>query len=194
MARILVINGHPDPSAERLSAALSAAYAKGAKADGHDVRRIVVGDLGFPLLRAADEFENESPPPCIAAAQRDIAWADHLVVVFPLWLGGLPALTKGFFEQVFRPRFAMRWKTKNPMPEGLLKGTSVRLIVTMGMPAAVYRLAFGATGVRSFETSVLRLAGLHITGRTLIGGAGALSAAAARGWLKKVALLAGKDV
>ena len=193
MARILIINGHPDSGIERLCAALCRSYAKGAKAQRDEVRHINVGDLDFPLLRAADEFEAGSPPAAIAAAQEDIRWADHLVIVFPLWLGGLPALTKGFFEQVFRPQFAMRWR-RNQLPQGLLTGTSVRLIVTMGMPAFIYRLAFGAWGVRSFEVSVLKLAGLHISGRTLIGDVGGLTAASAQRWLGKVAQQAAKDI
>jgi putative NADPH-quinone reductase len=28
------------------------------------------------------------------------------VIIYPLWLGAMPALLKGFFEQVFRPGFA----------------------------------------------------------------------------------------
>ena len=40
---ILVINGHPDPSPERLAAALAKAYAEGAETAGHQVRRIDIG-------------------------------------------------------------------------------------------------------------------------------------------------------
>jgi putative NADPH-quinone reductase len=29
--------------------------------------------------------------------------ADHLVIIFPLWLGTLPAILKGFLERVFQP-------------------------------------------------------------------------------------------
>ena len=32
---------------------------------------------------------------------------EHLVIVFPLWLGDMPAVLKGFFEQVLRPGFAI---------------------------------------------------------------------------------------
>jgi putative NADPH-quinone reductase len=36
-----------------------------------------------------------------------IRWAQHLVIVIPLWIGTMPALLKGFFEQTVRPGFAM---------------------------------------------------------------------------------------
>lgn len=183
MAKILIINGHPDPSDARLCAGLATAYAAGATAAGHEVRHVTVGRLDFELLRSAEAFNDGAPPPAIEAVQRDIRWANHLVIVFPLWLGGLPALTKGFFEQVFRPQFTMRWR-KNQMPQGLLEGLTARLIVTMGMPAFAFRLFFGASGVRSFERSVLGLAGIRRTGTTLIGGAGDQAAAGA--WLDRV--------
>jgi putative NADPH-quinone reductase len=185
MANILVINGHPDAAPERLCAGLSEAYGAGAQAGGHAVRQIAIGSLDFELLKSAEDFNDGAPPPVIDRVQRDIQWADHLVVVFPLWLGGLPALTKGFFEQVFRPQFTMRWR-KNQLPQGLLAGRTVRLVVTMGMPSFAYRLLFGAGGVRSFERSVLGLAGLSRTGTTMFGGVGDVPAAKAKAWLGSV--------
>ncbi len=185
MAKILVINGHPDPAAERLCAALCDAYVRGAEGAGHTVRRVSVGQIEFELLRSAEAFNEGAPPPAIEAVQRDIRWADHMVVVFPLWLGGLPALTKGFFEQVFRPQFTMRWR-KNQLPQGLLEGLTSRLVVTMGMPAFAFRLFFGASGVRSFERSVLGLAGIRRTGTTMIGGVGEQSAEAAGSWVARL--------
>ena len=185
MANILIINGHPDSSSARLCFALADAYAAGAVAAGHQVRRVDVGALDFALLRSAAEFNDEVPPPAIDAVQRDIRWANHMVVVFPLWLGGLPARTKSFFEQVFRPQFTMRWR-KNQLPQGLLQSLSARLVVTMGMPAFAYRLIFGAGGVRSFQRSVLGLAGIRRTGTTMIGGMGELEPATAAGWLDRL--------
>lgn len=38
--------------------------------------------------------------------QASIRQADHLVIIHPLWLGSVPALLKGFLEQVFHPGFA----------------------------------------------------------------------------------------
>lgn len=185
MANIVVINGHPDAAPQRLCAGLADAYADGAQAHGHAVRRVAVGALDFDILRSAEAFNDGVPPPVIDAVQRDIQWADHVVVIFPLWLGGLPALTKGFFEQVFRPQFTMRWR-KNQLPQGLLGGRTVRLVVTMGMPAFAYRLFFGAAGVRSFERSVLGLAGLSRTGTTMFGGVGDVPEAKVKAWLGSV--------
>ena len=82
MARnIVVINGHPDPSGERLCAALAGAYVRGASAVGHQIRRIDVGALDFPLIRSSQDFERGELPPAIREAQEAIGWADHLVII-----------------------------------------------------------------------------------------------------------------
>ncbi|HET8696394.1 MAG TPA: NAD(P)H-dependent oxidoreductase [Gammaproteobacteria bacterium] len=51
----------------------------------------------------------------MAEPQAFIAWADHLVMVYPLWLGEMPALLKGFFEQVLRPGFAFPRRGAHPV-------------------------------------------------------------------------------
>ncbi len=170
--RILVINGHPDPAPERLCAGLCAAYAEAAFRAGRTVRRIDIGKLSFPLVRSAADFEEGPAPPDIVAAQRDIAWADHLVIVHPLWLGGAPALLKGFLEQAFRYGFALPRPGQDGPMAGLLGGRSGRLIVTMGMPAPVYRFWFGAFGVRAVQRSILGLAGIGPVRASLIGSVG----------------------
>jgi putative NADPH-quinone reductase len=164
--RILVINGHPDPSPERLCAALADAYAEGARDGGHLLRRLDVAELALPLVASAAEFEGD-PPPAAAEAQAAIAWAEHIVVIHPLWLGGAPAMLKGFFEQVFRYGFAL--PADGLGMKGLLKGRSARIVVTMGMPAFVYLLIFGAHGVKAIERGVLWISGIHPIRRTLLG-------------------------
>ncbi|MFV4649363.1 NAD(P)H-dependent oxidoreductase, partial [Mycobacterium tuberculosis] len=88
-----------------------------------------------------------------------------LVIIHPLWLGAAPAVLKAFFEQVFRNGFAKA----NTGWVGGLKGKSAHVVVTMGMPAPVYRLVFGGFGVRGFERGVLRLAGVGPIRTTYLG-------------------------
>jgi putative NADPH-quinone reductase len=86
--------------------ALAGRYVAGARSAGHEIRTIEVARLDFPLLRTKKGWESEPVPPGLAEAQQAIGWAEHLVVFFPLWLGDMPALLKGFLEQVARPGFA----------------------------------------------------------------------------------------
>ena len=186
--RLLVINGHPDPRPERLCAALAGAYGNGAATAGRIVRRIDVGELDFPLIRTADEFENGAVPPDIKKAQDAVREADHVAIVHPLWLGEQPALLKAFMEQVFRHGFALQKPGAHGWT-GMLKGKSARIIVTMGMPGPVYRLVFGAHGVRGVERSVLWLSGFKPVRHTFFGGGGSASERQRSAWLDHVRAL-----
>lgn len=180
--KIVVVQGHPDPAPERLCRALGDAYARGAAKAGHEVRRIDVAALDFPLLRSQAQFERGGPPPAIAEAQETLRWADHWVIVYPVWFGDAPALFKGFIEQTFRPGFALRYRDGR-IPQGLLKGRSARVIVTMGMPSLVYRFFFFAHGLRNLKRNVLSYAGVGPVRTMLIGSAKGMSRDAAEKWL-----------
>src|SRR5690349_5022459 len=136
--RIAILQGHPDTHQERLCHALAKAYEAGARDARHGVRHIEIARLTFPLLHTQAEFMEGDPPQDIKNARETIAWANHLVVIYPLWLGAQPALLRAFFEQVFRNNFAMRMKPHGRGWTRLLRGRSARVIVTMGMPAVVY--------------------------------------------------------
>jgi putative NADPH-quinone reductase len=167
MARILILNGHPDPSPARLSAALAEAYARGARAGGHSVARLDVGALDLSPVASAEEFL-AVPPRQAVAVQAAIRDCDHLVLIFPLWLGGAPAKLKAVLEQVFRYDFAL--STAGGAPRGLLSGRSARLVVTMGMPAPIFRWIFGAHGLKALSRGVFWLSGFRPVRETILGG------------------------
>jgi putative NADPH-quinone reductase len=167
-SRIVIIQGHPDAARAHFCHALADHYAAGALAGGHEVRRIEVAGLGLPVLTAPDQWENEPPSDGVRACQENIAWARHLVIVYPLWLGAMPAMLKAFFEQVFRPGFALP-KGASPMGKKLLKGRTARIVVTMGMPALMYRWYFGAHSLKSLKRSILGFCGIGPVRESLIG-------------------------
>ncbi|HZD25071.1 MAG TPA: NAD(P)H-dependent oxidoreductase [Alphaproteobacteria bacterium] len=185
--RVLIIQGHPDPAGGRLCHALGDAYAGAALEAGHSVARLDVARLDFPLLRTAAEFEKGAPPPDIAAAQAAILRAGHLLIVYPLWLGGMPALMKGFLEQALRPRFA--FEEARTLSGGRLKGRSARIVVTMGMPALAYRWYFGAHSLRSLERNILRFCGIAPVRSSLFGMVEAASPAKRAKWLETMRAL-----
>jgi len=108
--RIAVIQGHPDPNRHLLHV-LADGYAEAAAAAGREVRRIEVAKLEFPLLRTQVDFETGTIPPALLQAREDMRWAEHWVFLFPLWHGTMPALFKGFLEHIFRPGFALEYRT-----------------------------------------------------------------------------------
>lgn len=194
--RILVIQGHPDASAPHLCHTLAAAYAEGARSAGHELRQVEVTTLDFPLLRSQREWEHGPLPAALQGAQDAIAWAEHLVLFFPLWLGDMPAVLKGFLEQVARPGFAFKadasGKADNPFNAKGLKGRSARLVVTMGMPALVYRWYFRAHSVKALERNVLGFVGIAPVHETLIGRVDGLGEAGVRQWQDRLRALGAK--
>jgi putative NADPH-quinone reductase len=167
--RILILQGHPDRASDHFCHALAERYRAGAEAAAHEVHQVALSHLDFPLLRSKREWESGPLPSGLAAAQREIAWAEHLVLVFPLWLGDMPALVKGFLEQVARPGFAVPAPGQVGIAKKLLRGRSARIVVTMGMPAVLYRWYFGAHAIRSLERNILRFVGVAPVRRSLIG-------------------------
>ncbi len=181
---IVIIQGHPDPAGHHLLNALADSYAYAATAAGHDVRIIDVATLDFSLLRTQADFETGVLPPALVQPQEDLRWGRHWVFFFPLWHGTMPALLKGFLEQIFRPGFAMAYQDKR-FPKRLLNRHSARIVITMGMPVAIYRWYFGAYGLRGFERSVLGFAGIKPIRENLFGLSFANDLARAR-WMKEM--------
>lgn len=182
--RIVVIQGHPDPSEERFCRALAEAYAGAAEAAGHEVRVIDVARIEFPVLRSQQEFEEGVPVEPIRQAQESIAWANHLLVVYPLWMGAMPALLKAFFEQVLRPGFGANMEAADTGWTKRLKGHSARIVVTMGMPAFFYRWYFRAHSLKNLKRNILGFCGVSPVRATLIGAVEALDDAGRQKWLK----------
>lgn len=190
--RIAIIQGHPDSSQPHFGHRLMEAYARGAVSAGHETRLIEVARLEFPLLPSKQAWEHGETPPAIASAQQDIAWADHLVICYPLWLGSMPAILKAFFEQVARPGFALTPPDSNQMWKKLLKGKSARIVVTMGMPALIYRWYFGAHSVKSLERNILGFVGIAPIRTSIIGMVEHPDNSRREKWLRKLETLGGK--
>jgi putative NADPH-quinone reductase len=108
------------------------------------------------------------------------------VIIYPLWLGSMPALLKGFFEQVFRPGVAFEYQPNGKMPKKLFTGKTARLIVTMGMPAFLYRWFFFAHSLKSLKRNILEFCGITPVKATLIGNVEGLRPEQRTIWLDKV--------
>ncbi len=170
MTRVIcLINGHPDPSPERFCAAICSAYEAAAREAGHAVTRVDLGAMDVPMLASAAEMAAAAPPQ-VAEVQAAIGACDHLVLVYPLWLGAMPAKLKALLEQVARGGFFLEENDDGGWPAQKMKGKSARIFVTMGMPAAAYRFIFGSHSLRALEQSVLGMAGFKPVRHDVCGG------------------------
>jgi putative NADPH-quinone reductase len=146
--------------------------------------------MDVPYLLGQSEFEQGQPPAEIRALQQDIERAEHIVLLFPLWLGGVPAKLKALLEQVFRGGFGFAIGERGWISK--LKGRSARLVVTMGMPGPVFRLVFGAHGVKAIEKGILMLAGVRPIRSSIIGGVESIGPAGRARWLARMRALGAK--
>jgi putative NADPH-quinone reductase len=185
--RILIVVGHPDPSPDRLCRGLANAYGEGAEMAGHAVRRVDLAALDFSMLRTMQEFEHGAVPDELKHAAEAIVWAEHIVFVFPLWLGTMPALLKAFLEQVMRPGTAFAYPDKGGgFTKTLLRGRSARVVVTMGMPSLVYRLWFLGHGIAGMKRSILHFVGISPVRETLFGMVAGASEATRAKWISQM--------
>jgi len=155
MAKIIVIVGHA--RRDTFCEALATSYCAGAREAGHQVSCFVTSKMAFdPILH--EGFDRVQPlEPDLRAAHDALVAADHIVIIFPLWLGALPAILKGFLERVLQEELVASSKT-HAFPK-LLKGKSARLVVTMGMPAILYRLWFHSYALKTLKRNILGFLG-----------------------------------
>jgi putative NADPH-quinone reductase len=183
--RVTIIDGHPDPDQVHYVHALADAYERGAREAGHEVRRIAVADLKLPLLHSARDFQSGRPSAEVRRCQDDLAWAQHWVILYPLWLGSMPAMLKGFFEQVARPGFAFSAARSGEHSRKLLAGRSARVFVTMGMPGFFYRWYYRSHSLKSLERNILAFIGIAPVRSSIVGMVEGVSISVRKKWLQR---------
>jgi NAD(P)H dehydrogenase (quinone) len=167
MKKILIINGHPDK--ESLCSELAESYHKGAISSGADSKLVHLADVEFdPILKFGYRKRTELEPGLLQI-QADILNANHLVIVYPTWWGTYPALLKGFFDRVFLPKYAFKYRENSLLWDKLLTGRSARLIVTMDTPAWYYWLVYRSPGHNSMKKGILEFCGIKPVGVTSFG-------------------------
>lgn len=179
MSKILAIVGHSRRGT--FCEALGQAYAKGAGEGGHEVTLINTAELDFDPILTGAYVELQPLEPDLASAREALMNADHIVIVFPLWLGSMPAILKGFLERIMQPDMIQSTDGgRFPQP---LKGKSARLIVTMGMPGFIYRWWFGAHVVQILKHNILGFVGASPIRSTIHGGIESVSDERRQAWL-----------
>ena len=153
--KVLLVFAHPEP--QSLNAALRDVAIRELEAQGHEVRvsdlyadgwKSEVDRADFPALApdkrliavAASKaaFEADGLTEDVKAEIEKLLWADALILQFPLWWFGMPAILKGWVDRVFAYGFAYgvgehsdnRWGDR--YGEGALAGKRAMLIVTAG--------------------------------------------------------------
>ena len=181
--RILLILG--TPKRDSLCHALAEAYSSGARGQGHVVRQLRLGELQFdPILREGFG-QQQTLEPDLLEAQRQIHWAEHLVFVYPVWWGGVPALLKGFFDRTFLPGFAFKYRNRSQLWDKLLSGRTADLLVTLDTPPWYFRWIYGAPAHRQIVRTILGFCGIKTRRLTEFAPVRPSSEEQRQGWLRK---------
>jgi len=163
---ILIINGHPDPHSFNQS--IFDTYKQSAHEAGHDTDSIELHQLQFtPNLRYGYRQRTELEPDLLEAWQK-IQHADHLVWIYPVWWGSMPALLKGFIDRLFLPGMAFRYKPDSIWWDKLLKGKTAEIINTLDTPVWYYKWVLHEYGTRVMRRAVLGFCGIKTVRTTYI--------------------------
>ncbi|WP_103258661.1 NAD(P)H-dependent oxidoreductase [Tabrizicola aquatica] len=164
--RILIADLHP--GRQSLSAALAQAYRDGAQAVGHQTRVSTLSDMAFDPDFGQSSFRNAPPlEPDLQAFRDDLTWAEHIVLICPMWWGGLPAKTKGLFDRTLLPGYAFDPRQRRMgLPKTLLSGRSGRFILTSDTPGWAFSLMYRSALRHQVQRQILSYVGIKPTGFT----------------------------
>ncbi|MFE0027878.1 NAD(P)H-dependent oxidoreductase [Amycolatopsis sp. NPDC059021] len=160
---VLWISAHPEPRS--LNGALRDEGIDTLRALGHEVRESDLYAMNWnPVVDRADyaadpderffvgprseqAFTEQTLSADIVAEQEKLHWADTVIIQFPLWWYGMPAILKGWFDRVFVKGFGYGTRAADGhvrrYGEGVLEGKRAMVLVTAGGPEAT----FGPRGV-----------------------------------------------
>ncbi len=141
-------------------------YEKAAQEAGHTVQRLNIEDMQFdPVLHQGYRRRQELEPDLVQF-QKFVQWADHFVVVYPVWWVGMPAKMKGLFDRAWLPGSAFRYiKIKNGIRSifwhRLYSGKTARIIMTSGTSPWLVRLLPGNVNAQ-LKWGILWFAGFWV--------------------------------
>ena len=184
MRKIMIVVGHPVSNS--LCQALAHHYRDGAQSAGHEVTLFSLADMNFdPILHYG--YRREQPlEPDLQAAYTALAECDHLVLMFPLWCGDMPALLKGFIERILQPDLIARENTENAMNWSIFHNKTARIVMTMGMPVTIYRFWYRGHALKLLSRNILNFIGFKPVRHTLFGMVATSKPQQREGWLAEV--------
>lgn len=134
--RVLVLYAHPVETS--FHAALHARVVQILRAAGHEVDDCDLYAEDFNPVLSREERLNYRDTTCNTAGVADyvqrLQRAEALVLCFPTWCFGLPAILKGFFDRVFVPGVAFDISDPAHVQPGLAHLRHITAVVTYGRP------------------------------------------------------------
>ncbi len=184
LKKVLVINGHPDK--ESYNNGLALAYRRGAEKSGAEVREISIRELKFNINLKFGYRKRTELEPDLLSAQEDLKWAEHIVWIYPVWWGSVPAIMKGFLDRVLLPGFAFKKREGSVWWDRYFTGKTSRIICTMDQPTWYYRLINRSPSHYAMKKLTLNYIGIKKVDITAIGPLRLSKDEYRTNWLKKI--------
>ena len=189
--KVLLLYAHPVETS--FGAALHRLIVERLVAGGHEVDDCDLYAEEFdPRLSRAERLaynEDRSAAETMAPYVRRLQAADALVLCFPVWNYGYPAILKGFFDRVFLPGFAFRYRGQSQAWDKLLSGRTADLLVTLDTPPWYFRWIYGAPAHRQMVRTILGFCGIKTRRLTEFSPVRPSSEEQRQSWLRKAEIL-----
>jgi NAD(P)H dehydrogenase (quinone) len=135
---VKVVYAHPIK--ESFNAALHAHIISGLRSAGHEIRDFDLYSRGFDPVMAPEELRNygdvEKNRILVREYVDGLLWAEALVLCFPTWWYGMPAILKGYFDRVWVPGvvFEVSQRRSSNLVPKLRNLTRLSIVTTCGSP------------------------------------------------------------
>lgn len=181
--RVFIVHAHPEPKS--FNGAMTRAASEALREAGHEVlvsdlyamgfnpvssrhNFLTVHDSDYYRQQAEEAFaaEKNAFAPEIQAEMDKLFWCDALILQFPLWWFGLPAILKGWVDRVFasggRIYGGGKWYDR-----GVFAGKRAMCSITIGGPPPIYS-EHGLNGPLAAILFPIHHGMLYFTGFTVI--------------------------
>ncbi|MDA0148991.1 NAD(P)H-dependent oxidoreductase [Vibrio sp. LaRot3] len=184
MRKVLVINANPKSTS--FCQSISDQYVAMAS-NSHEVQQLNLADMQFQIDLTMGYSEKVALEPDLVEFQDKIQWAEHIVIISPVWWGTIPAKFKGAIDRTFLPEFAFKYVEGKAFPQKLLTGRTSELIFTLDNPPFWYKYVKGNAIYKQLKTSILDFSGIKNTKATYFGPVINSTKEQRDNWLEKVA-------
>jgi NAD(P)H dehydrogenase (quinone) len=189
--KILVLLGHPDK--ETYSGQIADRYETVARAAGHEVTRVNIGEMQFDPILHKGYKEIQALEPDLVALQETIRAVDHVVVIYPNWWCTMPAILKGLFDRIWLPGFAFNFDKVTKKLIKRLEGKTARVIIVAGTHSPFQTWWQFGDYTNEIQHGILEFAGLN-TKVTAFGPCDKVDGVCRESWLTDIEKLATKGV
>lgn len=153
--RVLAVYCHPNPGS--LIAAARERALSGLRSAGHEVRLTDLYADGFdPAMTAAERRAHKEPgvTPELRRYADDLAWAEALVLIYPTWWSGQPAMLKGWIDRVWVAGVAWEMREGDRTPTPMLRNVRRIVVVTTHGSSKLLNALEGEGGKRTVTRSI----------------------------------------